>query len=247
MTDAETIHDAVAQTADNGVQSVFRDFDATDINSNVYEFPVVDADMPAPVTKEGAELPRDQADVDTETVRFEKYGFEVTDETDADELQDIARLYHASIAGRAVDAIYEATDVSLTTVGSRTDIIERALFAPSRGTMFTDETVVVVPAVLGESIAEAYEDQEWDEVRADLEDKYECTIRTDQFNVLRGGDVLVVDPNTYGYEAVRTEETTQSYVDEGGEDATEVTRFYSRRGFVVLNDEVGQIVRIANV
>jgi hypothetical protein len=65
-----------------GIRKVLSEIDLSEMDSNMYEFPVpVDGEPSAPVP-EGSKMPRKGTEFRQETVQFDKFGFEVTDDAD---------------------------------------------------------------------------------------------------------------------------------------------------------------------
>jgi hypothetical protein len=260
--DESTVRLVFSDVAEPSISYVFRDFDATDLNCNTIEFPKPSGfeRIPGPVD-EGEKIPSTATEYETQTLEFDKFGFEVTTEDGVEDVRDEVEFLYASTASTVADTIYGA-DIPLEWRRSdtRSGMIEEALYgAYSEAT--PDVDAVVVPEVLGEAIADEDPTREWDELAADIGSEYGVDVLTDEYNVLRGSDVLVVDRDRFGYEAHREnfetnvweefEEHDPAYghhvPEEDREVRQEVIQAWLRRGWTVVDDDSAYIARFCKL
>jgi hypothetical protein len=262
-TEQEAVVQALMQQqfTTGGLRSVFNEFDVTDTGSNAYEFPIpVDNDPTEPV-REGEHMPRTGMEYESKTVHFDKFGFEVNHETSRSDIEDTVDIMFAQITQQAADNVYDAVDVSWEMTANRLDIVERALVSSGTTVPYDEQDTVVVSEVLGESIAQSDPTRDWDEIQADFADEYGIRVVTDQYNTLRGSDVLVVDSDVFGYETVKAYPETRSYVEyekhdparqieipeEEREIRQEVTQGFVRLAYAVMDDDAAHVVRFPSV
>lgn len=253
---------AFMDVTEPSISHVFRDFDATDINSNVYEFPVTERrDFTIDPVSEGDRFPSTAEEYDRRTLRFEKFGFEVTTDDGLDTVREQVEYMYATVASQVADAIYES-DVTIEwqSTDTRTGIVQEAI-SGAYMKIAPDVDVVIVSEVLGEAIADEDPTREWEEIAADFSDTFGVQVLTDEYNVLRGSDVLVVDRDFFGYEGIRTEFDTDTWTEyeehdparevvvpeEEREVRQEVIRGYMRRGWTVVDDDSAYIARFCQL
>jgi len=129
------LRDRVEEIVQENLQyrQAFREYGATDINSNTVQFPVPDDSMGQPkVVEEGSEFPRDQETYSKATLTFDKFGFEVsiTDEAvrfgrvdaEAEAQAEMARAQMKNIDVRAFDFL--DTNNNSTTIGNDTEDLD---------------------------------------------------------------------------------------------------------------------------
>lgn len=238
------------------IRDVFNKIDLTDINANNYEFPLPDDGTPG-IVREGEELERTGLSYETRTVGFDKFGFEVTDDCDTDDIAANLDVFNASIAHHAYSEIDAEVGTSFRHVDSISDVIPVAISEAGTTVPYHKQSAVVVSSVLAASIADADPERDWDELRADLEAEHGVLIVADQYNTMAGSDVLVIDADRFGYECVRTEFMTDTYTEykehcpaagreipeDEREIVNEVVQAYTRLGFAVIDPEAGHRVR----
>lgn len=261
VTEQEATVLAYLKTAgDLGIREAFREIDLSDTGSNVYKFKVPANGEPTNPIPEGEKMPRKGSTHQCKEVRFEKFGFEVTEDADDEDIEDQVEMLNATLASQAANEVYDHVRVSWAS-SDRLDIVETAIKEVGSTLTYADQKVVIVPQVLGEAIASEDPTRDWEELREDFEDSYSVRIITDPFNVLRGSDVLIANTDFFGYEATRTYPETNSYVEyeehnparqiDIPEDErtviNEVTQAYMRKGFVVMDDDAAHIVRFGRV
>lgn len=244
----------------SGIRSVFTEIDLTDIKSNTYKFNIpVDEELTDSID-EGEYLPRTGNRQREEMIHFDKFGFEITDDTGDGEIENRVEQLNKVIASCAAREVYDNVRTSWGH-SDRLDIVETAIKEAGSSIMFDDQDIVVVPQVLGEAIANDDPTREWDEISDDFSEEYEVRVVTDQFNVLRGADVMVANTDHYGYEGTRMEPETNSYVEYERHDparqinipesertvVNQVTQAYVRKGFAVMDESAAHIVQFGNV
>lgn len=260
--DESTVRAAFMDVSEPSISHVFRDFDATDINSNVCELPVgAEPDFTIDPVSEGDRFPSTVQEYDRETLRFEKFGFEVTTDDDLDTVREQAEYMYATMASQVADAIYESdVTVEWQRTDTRTGIVQEAI-SGAYAEITPDVDAVVVSEVLAESIANEDPTREWEEIAADFSDTFGVQVMTDEYNVLRGSDVLVVDRDFFGFEGIRMEFDTDTWTEyeeydparevvvpeEEREVRQEVIQGYMRRGWAVVDDDSAYIARFCKL
>jgi len=245
-----------------GVRALFSKLDGTDINSNTYEIPVQRDPEPPSKVAEGEEFPGRETELETIEVTAEKFGFQVgKDENDDEDILDRVDKFYNVIALNAVSEIYDNLDTEVEVSGSRINIIRDAIFSAGPEVPYGKIDTVVLSDVLAESIEESQPARDWGDIRDDLEEEYEIRIIVDQFNVLRGSDVIVANSSRLGYEFVRSNVEVKVYEEFKDhyparwetvpeEDRTvrdEIAMVWKRLAFVVVDENAGKIVHFVQV
>lgn len=244
-----------------GIRRAFNDVDMTDINSNTYELPVPVDQEPTEPIPEGSLAPRKGTEHQSVTLQFDKFGFEVTDDVDREDIEDQVEMLYAAVASEAAREVYDSTSVSWTMADNRLNIVRDAVIEAGSTVSLDRQDLAIVPQVLGESIADDDPAREWDEIVEDIQESLSIEVVTDPFNTLRGSDVLVVDTDFYGYEGVRTETKTNAYTEYENHDPVhgpqipeeertvqnEVVQAFTRIGFAVIDSDAGHLVRFGRV
>ena len=242
-------------------RAAFRDFDATGINSNVVEIPIPEDEMGNPkIVSEGAEFPRDQEQYYTETLEFDKFGFEVGvtweagEDTQIDLVRDQvdrqARQMREEMNRQAYEAIQDA---NLAAVGDANDTLTFDDILAGRQQLLEhsyDPDLLIVDVegahdLLGSNnFLEATDDQS-------------SMRRSGQIGRIAGLDVveddsgltlsqtsttgaLMVDTDFFGYEGTRAPVRTEQYEEERTQ--TEVFRIYNRMGWLTVQDDAGCVI-----
>lgn len=261
--EAELLAEAHSSTYQNsGIDQVFRDFDATDVESASMKIPVPRNDTvpPEPIAA-GETLPRNGESYENMDVRFDKFGLEVTDESSDDEIVEMVEQMFATIASQAANEVYDSVSAQYVNTDSRLEMVRDALFTATGSISYADVDTVLVTQVLGESIANADPTREWDEIADDISQKFDINVVTDEFNVLRAGDILVVNTDLFGYKCTRTELSTNAYVEyeehaphrdvfvPEDERVVEqsVAQLFTRVGYAVLNDDAAVLARFGTI
>lgn len=257
-----TVYSAVQlELEKSGIRSVFREIDLSDIKSNTYKFPIQRDEEPGEIVPEGAEMPRSGSDYDERQITFDKFGFEVTDETSESQIDKNAELLVASIANQAYSEIYDSVQWDWASADNRLDIVDTATIDAGSVVPFGKQDTVVVSRLMAECIEDSDPTREWDEIASDLSQKHSVTVVTDEYNLLRASDVLVADSDRFGFEGFRNKLDLDSYVEyeehcprkqihipeEEREIRQEVTRVYTRRGFIAMNNDKAYIARFQDL
>lgn len=243
-------------------REAFRDFDATGINSNVVEIPIPNDEIGNPkIVSEGSEFPRDQENYHTETLEFDKFGFEVgvTWESEQDTQVDLvrdqvdrqARQMREEMNLQAFNAIQDA---NLAEVGDNNDTLTFEDVLSGRQQLLEmsyDPDLLIVDVegahdLLGSNnFLEATEDQS-------------SMRRSGQIGRIAGLDVveddsglnitdeagpggLLVDTDFFGYEGTRHPVRTEEYEEERTQ--TRVFRIFNRMGWLTVEDDAGCIIQ----
>lgn len=253
----DTVEEVVQE--DLVYRDVFRELDATGIQSNAYTFQVEDDNMGRPETiPEGAEFPRNQSTVREVTVNFEKYGDEVAITMEAmndgmldmkaREVEDLAREMAEHLNDRAFEELDNNVD---TTVGDGNDNLTfsdiRDGMVAVRQNNYTPDTLIVDLGGYGDLLTDSNFNR-----ATEMGDEL---IRSGMIGRIAGMDVIVdntrdigsddnggqpvgafvVDSDHYGYELTRTPITTNEY--ENPERQADVMQIYTRKAWKAIFSE----------
>jgi HK97 family phage major capsid protein len=251
--------DFVRETVEQVVQEdliyrdVFRELDATGIESNAFTFQIEDDNMGRPETiPEGAEFPRNQSTVREVTVNFEKYGDEVAVTMEAmndgmldlkaREVEDLAREMAEHLNDKAFNELDANVD---TTVGDTNDTLTfsdiRDGMVAVRQNNYNPDTLVVDLDGYGDLLTDSNFNR-----ATEMGDE---VVRSGQIGRIAGMDVLVdntheiadgngayvIDSSKYGYELTRTPITTNEYEDP--ERQADVMQIYTRKAWKAIFSE----------
>jgi hypothetical protein len=243
-------------------RQAFRDFDATDINSNVVEIPVPQDDMENPsVVGEGAEFPREQENYTNESLTFKKFGFEValTHEAQEDSMIDVVRDQVDRQARQMAEEMNYQAFTNLingigTTVGDADGVLSYDDLLDGRKELLTNNydpdlliaDVEGVHDLMGDSnFLEA-------ETEANAEMRREGAVgrvlgmdvvEADDGNNITGNDnpgAVMVDTDYFGYEGTRETMTSEDYEEQRTQ--TDVYRVYNRLGWLTIQSNSGVII-----
>jgi len=250
-------------------REVFRNYDATGINSDVVQMPVPEDNIGTPdVVSEGAEFPRDAENYRQEVLRFQKYGFEVAltmeavEDQQVDLVQDqvdrqarqMRELLNREAFNEAVTAIGGTTSASSGADGTMeyTDILAGRQTLMERN--YDPDLLIVdtegVHDLLDQgNFLEASDEQSMLRRSGDLGQVAGLQVMEDDSGLdlagSAGGDssnpgALMVDTDYFGYEGERTPITTEEY--EERESQTDVYRIFTRMGWLSVQSDAGVVI-----
>lgn len=243
-------------------QDAFRDYNATNIASNVVQIPVPKDDMGSPkIVDEGAEFPRTHEDYELKELTFDKFGFEIPLTMEAvedsrinlteDQVDRQAREMAEDINWRAFTHIVEALGADMVGDGDGTmtynDVVDgrEALVSESYSPdLLIADSASVHDLMRSDNFLRATD--LGDQLRRDgavgriagmevIEDDSGLNL-TDNGNP----GALMVDTDNFGYEGTRTPIQTEEY--EEVRTQTEVYRIFARMGWLVTDDDSGVII-----
>jgi hypothetical protein len=251
------LRDRVEEITQENLQyrQAFRDYPATDINSNTVNFPVPDDSIGNPkVVAEGAEFPREQETYSKKALTFEKYGFEValTHESQEDSMINVVR---DQVDRQARQMAEEMNDQAFSVLDSE-----------NRGTVGDADGVFTYDDVLEGRQALMADNYDPDTLIADLDAAHDLMSdsnfleasemqgemrRSGQIGRIAGFDVIqadddneivagnpgafMIDTDFYGYEGTREEVTTEEYREDRTQ--TDVYRIYNRMGWLAIDPQ----------
>lgn len=256
----ERVEDIVQE--DLAWRQVFREWDATDQDTDVLEIPVPDDEMGrASIVEEGAEFPREQDTYSKKKITFDKYGFEValTHEAVEDSMLNVvndqvdrqARNMRETLNQQAFDAITDtgntqsAGDASGTFAYSDVIAGRKALLKENyQPDLLIADVDAAADLLSANNFLEASEMQ--GEMRRSGQigriaglDVVEVSDDNNITGTVNPGAVMV-DTDYYGYEAVREPVTSMEY--EETRTMSEVHRVYTRMGWAVIEPNAGVII-----
>lgn len=242
-------------------RQAFRDYDATNINSDVVSIPVPDDSMGDPkVVGEGAEFPRDQETYYKETLEFEKFGFEVALTMEAqedsraglvrDQVDRQARQMREEMNAQAFNVL---TDSITQTAGDANGTFAFDDVLKGRETLLTDsydpDLLIVDVAgahdLLGSNnFLEATDDQSSMRRSAEIGEIAGMSVVEDDSGLNLTGNTnpggLMVDTDFLGYEGTRDPVSTEGYEEERSQ--TDVFRIWNRMGWLTVQPNAGVII-----
>jgi len=245
-------------------REAFRDFDATDISSNVVQIPVPEDENAYPkIVDEGGEFPRSHEEYDLKELTFDKFGFEVPLTMEAiddsridlteDQIDRQARSMAEDINARAFETIIDT--LGAPSAGSQSGTMTYDDVLEGRKTLLEsaynpDLLIADVQAVndLLKSDNFLRATETGDSMRRSgavgriagmdvVEDNSGLPI-TDNGN--SGPGAMMVDTDLFGYEGTRTPVTTEEYRERRTQ--TDIYRIFNRMGWLVTQDSAGVIV-----
>jgi hypothetical protein len=243
-------------------RQAFRDYDATNINSNTVEIPVPQDDMGNPsVVGEGAEFPREQENYKNESLKFKKFGFEVaiTHEAQEDSMVDLVTDQIDRQARQMAEEMNYQAFTNLingisTTVGDADNVMTYGDLLQGRKELLTKN---YNPDLLIADV-EASHDLMGDSnfIDAATEDNANMRhsgvvgqllgmdiVEADDGNNITGNDnpgAVMVDTDYFGYEGTRESMTSEDY--EERRTQTNVWRIYNRMGWLTIQSDAGVII-----
>lgn len=251
------LRDRVEEIVQENLQyrQVFRDFDATDINSNTVQFPVPDDSIGNPkVVEEGAEFPREQETYSKESLTFQKYGFEIelTHEAQEDSMIDVvrdqvdrqARQMAEEMNDQAFDVIdnnYEGTYGDADGAFTYSDVLDgrQALLENNY-----DPDLLIVDLDAAHDLLADGNFLDASEMQSEMRRSGQIgriagldVVEASDSNDITGTDnpgAVMVDTDYYGYEGTREAVTTEEYEEDRTQ--SDVYRIYSRMGWLAIED-----------
>lgn len=248
-------------------RQAFRDYDATDINSNTVNFPVPDDTIGNPqVVSEGAEFPREQETYSKQTLEFEKFGFEValTHEAQEDSMIDVVRDQVDRQARQMAEEMnQQAFDVITGNYGS--------IEGDSDGVFTYDDVLAGRKALMQSNFSpdlliadiDASHDLMSDANFLEASEMQGEMRRSGQVGRIAGFDVVeaddgnnivsgaggsnsdnpgavLVDTDYYGYEGTREPVSTEEYREDRTQ--TDVYRIYNRMGWLAIEPNAAVVI-----
>lgn len=235
-------------------RQAFRDYDATDINSNTVQFPVPDDTIGNPdVVGEGAEFPREQETYSKETLDFSKYGFEIalTHEATEDAMIDVVRdQVNRQARQMAEEMNFQAFQVIDTsnrgTEGDSDGVFTYDDVLSGRQPLMQDnydpdlliaDLDAAHDLLQDSNFLEATEDQSGMRRAGQIGEiaGFDVIQADDDFNIT-GNDnpgAVMVDTDFYGYEGEREPITSEEYREDRTQ--TDVYRVYTRMGWLAID------------
>jgi len=228
-------------------RQAFRDYPASDINSNTVQFPVPDDEIGNPdVVAEGAEFPREQETYSKKSLTFDKFGFEVA-------------LTHEAVEDSMIDVVRDQVDRQARQMS------EEMNDANNRGTVGDADGVFTYDDVLAGRQPLMQDNYDPDLLIADLDAAHDLLQdanfleasemqgemrRSGQIGRIAGFDVVeadddfditgnnnpgavMVDTDFYGYEGEREPVTSEEYREDRTQ--TDVYRVYTRIGWLAID------------
>lgn len=244
-------------------RQVFREYDATDINSSSVDIPVPDDAMGNPkIVAEGAEFHRDEETFSKKSLTFDKFGFEVaiTDEAQEDSRADVVQT-HVDRQSRQM-----AEEMNLQAFSTLTS--NTASYSPqgdANGVFTFDDVLAARKELLKNNYSpdlliadvEAAHDLMSDSNFLEATDDQSQMRRSGMIGEIAGFDVVeaddgnnltgnsnpgavLVDTDFYGYEGERRPIRTNEYREERSE--TDVYQISTRMGWVVTDSDAAVVI-----
>lgn len=242
-------------------RQAFRDYDATDINSNTVQFPVPDDSIGNPdVVAEGAEFPREQETYSKESLTFEKFGFEIalTHEAQEDSMIDVVRDQVDRQARQMSEEMnYQAFNTIANnnrgTVGDADGVFTYDDVLSGRRPLMQDNfdpDLLIVDLDAAHDLLQDANFLEAGDIQSEMRREgmigriagFDVIEADDDFNIT-GNDnpgAVMVDTDFYGYEGEREPITTEDYVEDRTQ--TEVYRIYTRMGWLAIDSSACVVV-----
>jgi len=235
-------------------RQAFRDYDATDINSNTVQFPVPDDSIGNPdVVAEGAEFPREQETYSKESLTFEKFGFEIalTHEAQEDSMIDVVRDQVDRQARQMSEEMnYQAFNViqnnNAGTVGDADGVFTYDDVLSGRQPLMQDNfdpDLLIVDLDAAHDLLQDANFLEATEMQGEMRREgqigriagFDVVEADDDFNITDNDNpgAVMVDTDFYGYEGEREPITTEDYMEDRTQ--TEVYRIYTRMGWLAID------------
>jgi len=257
------LRDRVEEIVQENLQyrQAFREYDATDINSNTVQFPVPDDDMgQAKIVDEGSEFPRDQETYTRKSLTFDKYGFEValTHEAQRDSMIDVVR---DQVDRQAREMAEEMNDQAFQrlqnqnqgTVGDTDGVFTYSDVLAGRRELMADNYNPDLLIGDIQAVHDLLQDGnflEASDVQSEMRRSGEVgeiagftVVQADDANNITGTSnpgAFMVDTDYYGYEGVREGVTTEEYTEERTQ--TDVYRIYSVMGWLPIDPEASVVI-----
>lgn len=244
-------------------REAFRDYDASNINSNTVEIPVPDDTIGQPkIVAEGAEFPRDQEDYSKKTLTFDKFGFEIPVTMEAqrdsqidlvqDQVERQARQMREDINERVFSEIDSALGSSQR-VQDNSGTMEYSDILKARRQL---QTSSYNPDLLVTDV-EAVHDLLGSNNFLEASDMQAEMRRSGQIGQIAGMDVvqddsgldltgsgdphgLMVDTDLFGWEGQREPVTSEEYEEQRTQ--TDVFRLWTEMGWVITDPDAARII-----
>lgn len=242
-------------------REAFRDFDATDINSNTVEIPVSDDSMGNPkIVAEGAEFHRDQETYSKNTLTFDKFGFEVavTMEAQEDSQVDLVRDQVNKQARQMreemnLQAFNVLTANVQATVGDANGTMEYGDILSGREELLNDAfqpDLMIADVASIHDLLDANNFLEASDLQGEMRRSgtvgqiagMDIVEDNSGLNITGTGNpgAVIIDTDFYGYEGTRMPVTTEEY--EETRTQTDVFRVFNRMGWLVTQSQAAVIV-----
>jgi HK97 family phage major capsid protein len=244
---------------------VFREIDATSVESNSYTFYVEQDDLGSPqIVGEGEEPPRHQNGSPTEkTVQFDKYMGElsITMEAMADgliemkarEVEDLARAMSETLNEQAFDQLqgnWQTQDEDGNTVGDQNGTLSFSDIVQGMKALREDDYTPNLLIVDVDGYTDLLTDSNFnratesgDEVVASGEVGRVAgmPVVIDSTQDIAGGHgAVAVDTNKYGYELTRTGMSTTEYEEPARQ--TDVVQVFNRKAWTTLFEDAAALI-----
>jgi hypothetical protein len=206
------------------IQQIFREKDATDLNTNEYEFTISKQPISASF---GSDIDVTDIDYESKQIQFEKFGIEFND---AANVKESIRLMKESISSRYYNTISKELLSERLDVDGSIDEVVHDMYSLFQTCRDVSPSVAVIPEI--DCRGTVYED----EPRKLDED----TIDSLDVHVDWTGTVeqpIIADASMFGYDAVRTELDLNHWYDEHKEE--NVHQIWTRRGCTAVHPTGG--------
>jgi len=242
-------------------RQAFRDYPATDLNSNTVQFPVPDDNIGNPdVVAEGAEFPREQETYSKKTLTFDKFGFEValTHEATEDAMIDVvrdqvdrqARQMSEEMNKQAFDVISANNRGS---VGDADGVFTYDDVLAGRQPLMQDNydpDLLIADLDAAHDLLQDANFLEASEMQGEMRREgqigriagFDVIEADDDFNITGNSNpgAVMVDTDFYGYEGEREAITSEEYREDRTQ--TDVYRVYTRMGWLAIDPQACVVI-----
>jgi hypothetical protein len=257
------LRDRVEEIVQENLQyrQAFRDYDATNINSNTVNFPVPDDTIGNPsVVGEGSEFPREQETYSKEALTFEKFGFEValTHEAQEDSMINVvrdqvdrqARQMAEEMNNQAFDVLQNSnagTEGDADGVFTYDDVLSgrKALMEANY-----NPDLLIADIDASHDLMSDANFLEASEMQGELRRSGQVgriagfdVVEADDGNNITGNTnpgAFLIDTDFYGYEGTREPVSTEEYREERTQ--TDVFRIYNRMGWLAIEPNAAVVI-----
>lgn len=244
-------------------REAFREYDASDINSDTVTIPIPDDTMGQPkIVAEGAEFPRDQEDYSSKNLTFDKFGFEIPVTMEAqrdskidliqDQVERQARQMREDINERVFNEINNAL-TSSERVEDNSGTMEFSDILQARRELLTDSynpDLLIADVQAVHDLLGSNNFLEASDMQAEMR-------RSGQVGQIAGMDIvqddsgldltgsgdphgLMVDTDLFGWEGQREPVTSEEYEEQRTQ--TDVFRLWSEMGWVITDANAARII-----
>lgn len=244
-------------------REAFREYDASDINSDTVTIPIPDDTMGQPkIVAEGAEFPRDQEDYSSKNLTFDKFGFEIPVTMEAqrdskidliqDQVERQARQMREDINERVFNEINDAL-TSSERVEDNSGTMEFSDILQARRELLTDSynpDLLIADVQAVHDLLGSNNFLEASDMQAEMR-------RSGQVGQIAGMDIvqddsgldltgsgdphgLMVDTDLFGWEGQREPVTSEEYEEQRTQ--TDVFRLWSEMGWVITDANAARII-----